>query len=369
MAAEDVTLGVEEEYQIIDPETRRLKPRSLPILHDAEAALGESVQPEFHASQIEIATPVCKSLTEVRQQLTDSRRALLEATARDGHRIVAAATHPFSHSHAQPITDKPRYLDMAQDYKALADELVIFGCHVHVGIADREDALVVLNRARPWLATLLALSASSPFWAGSDTGYASYRTELWVRWPMAGPPLSFASLAEHDALVQSLVKTGSISSETKIYWDVRLPKHVPTIEFRVADVCPTVDEAVMIAGLIQALVQTCHQQGQEDIMVPAIRHEVLRAAHWRAARYGLEGELVDPVAETSLPATEMVQRLLTLVRPALEASGDWSEVSGLVEKTLTHGNSAMRQRAVYARTGRLEDVVDLLTEETAQGVL
>ena len=208
---EEFTLGVEEEYQIIDPVTRQLRPREAAVLPDAQAALGERVTTEFHQSQIEIATPVCRTLADVRAQLTASRRAVIEAAARDGDWIAAAGTHPFSRAAAQPITEKPRYQDMAQDYQALAHELVIFGGHVHVGLDDQEAAIGVLNRARHWLAPLLALSANSPFWGGDDTGYASYRTELWVRWPMAGPPLPFASRAEFEATVQALVQSGSIS--------------------------------------------------------------------------------------------------------------------------------------------------------------
>ena len=368
MASEEFTLGVEEEYQIVDPETRRLRPRALPILHTAEKELGENVQPEFHASQIEIATPVCRTLADVRTQLTQSRRAVMDAAAKDGGRILSAGTHPISRSEDQPVTDKARYRDMAQDYQQLAQELVIFGCHVHVSLGDSDAAIGVLNRARPWLAALLALSASSPFWAGEDTGYASYRTELWVRWPMAGPPLHFESRAEHDALVQALAASGSISDETKIYWDVRIPKRVPTVEFRIADALPTVDEAVMLAGLVRGLVRTCYEQAMQDEAYTPPRPELLRAAHWRAARYGLEGELVDALAQQSVPAPQLVQSLLTLVRPALEETGDWDEVSALVAATLQGGNGAMRQRAVYEKSGRLEDVVDYLLAETGKGV-
>ncbi len=253
MPSQDFTLGVEEEYQIIDAETRQLRPREAEVLRRAKAALGENVQPEFHASQVEIATPVCRTLAEARVQVVGARRAVIDAARRDGNRLGAAGTHPFSDSDSQPITPKERYEGMAEQYQQLAHELVIFGCHIHVGLADPEMGVAVLNRARPWLAALLALSANSPFWKGQDTGYASYRTELWVRWPMAGPPLPFASRAEHDALVQALVDTGSISDRTKIYWDVRLPEKTPTIEFRVADVCLRVDETVMLAGLIRAL--------------------------------------------------------------------------------------------------------------------
>ncbi len=367
MPAQDFTLGVEEEYQIIDPQTRRLRPRAVQVLPDAEEALGENAQHEFHASQIEMATPVCLTLAEVRAQVVRARRALLDAAGRDGNRIGAAGTHPFSRSADQPVTPKPRYQDMAEQYQQLAHELVIFGCHVHVGLPDPEAGLAVMNRARHWLAPLVALCANSPFWEGADTGYASYRTELWVRWPMAGPPLPFASREEYDDLVQALVATGSISDASKIYWDIRLPQKTPTVEFRVADVCLRVDEAVLLAGLVRALARTCFNQAERDEAFLPARPELLRAAHWRAARYGLEGELIDVTAQRAVPAAELVQSLLAFVRPALEDAGDWDEVSALTTETLQGGNGAMRQRAVFAETNSPEAVVDYILEETARG--
>lgn len=367
MPAQDFTLGVEEEYQIIDAGTRQLRPRVKQVMRGAEKALGENVQPEFHASQIEIVTPVCRTLAEVRAQVVQARRAVIEAAERDGDRLGAAGTHPFSDSAAQKVTPKERYQSMAEMYQHLAHELVIFGCHVHVGLADPELGVGVMNRARNWLAPLLALSANSPFWKGEDTGYASYRTELWARWPMAGPPLPFESRAEHDALVQALVQTGSIGDATRIYWDMRLPEKVPTVEFRVADVCLRVDEAVMLAGLARGLACTCHAQAQRDEPFYPARPELLRAAHWRAARYGLEGELIQIAEQQAVPAPELVHALLDFVRPALEDAGDWEEVSTLVEETLARGNGAMRQRAVWEKTGRMEAVVDYITEETALG--
>ncbi len=366
--AEEWTLGVEEEYQIVDPGTRQLRPREAQVLPKAEARLGEQVTTEFHQSQIEIATPICETLTEVRAQLKHSRRAVIEAAGRDGGRIAAAGTHPFSRSDAQPVTDKPRYRDMADEYQALAHELVIFGCHVHVALEDREAAIGVLNRARHWLAPLLALSASSPFWDGQDTGYASYRTELWVRWPMAGPPGAFADRAEHDALVAALVQSGSISDPTKIYWDVRLPAKTPTLEFRVADVCPSLDDAVLLAGLARGLTRTFHAQATQNEPFTPARPELIRAAHWRAARYGLEGELMDIGAARLVPAPDLVHSLLALIHPALEETGDWGEVSALTEQVLQRGNGAARQRAAFARRGKMEDVVDFLLRETAEGV-
>lgn len=358
------SLGVEEEYQIVDPHTRALRARASRILRGARPALGEEVQPELHLSQIETASPVCASLAEVRAEVTRLRRELIEAAECEDSRIVAAGTHPFSRPEDQPITPKARYRKIHADYQALARDLVIFGCHVHVGIDDPEAAVQVLNRARVWLAPLLALSANSPFWQGEDTGYASFRTELWSQWPTAGQPGLFSSRAEYEELLQALVACGALEDATKIYWDIRLPQRIPTIEFRVTDVCATVDEAVMIAGLVRALVWSCYEEARRDTPYCGGRPELIRAAHWRAARYGLSAELVDVRGQRTVPARELVNELMESVRPGLEWAGDWDEVSALVRETLARGTGAARQREVYERYGRLEDVVDFLVAET-----
>ncbi len=234
---EDFTIGVEEEYQIINPETRELRQRAGRILPRAQRAVGDEVTNELYQSQIEIGTPVCRSLAEVRTELVRLRKGVIAAAERDGCRIAAAGTHPFSHWEDQAITPKPRYYGIAADFQQLAREQIIFGCHVHVGMTDREAAIQVMNRSRTWLAPLLAITGNSPFWLGIDTGYASYRTELFQRFPMAGAPYVLASRAEFDDVVASLVSTGSISDGSKIYWDVRPSSHFETIEFRVPDVC------------------------------------------------------------------------------------------------------------------------------------
>lgn len=366
-AEETFTLGVEEEYQIISAQTRELRPRAGRLLPDAQRTLGDEVQNELFLSQIEIATPVCETLNDVRADLVRSRRALIEAAQRDGDRIAAAGTHPFSHWDAQTVTPKKRYQGLAAGFQQIVRELIIFGCHVHVGLAERELAVPVMNRVRVWLAPLLALSANSPFWLGEDTGYASFRTELWSRFPMSGPPQLFENKAEHDRLVAALVATGAIADGTNIYWDVRIPERVPTIEFRAADVCLTVDEAVMIAGLTRALVRTAYEGAKRGAPFPAARQELLRAAQWRAARFGLGADLIDVAGERAVPARDLVHALLAHVRPALEALGDWDEVSTLVSDTLARGNGADRQRAVYARTGRIEDVAEFIAAETEKG--
>ena len=365
---EKYTLGVEEEYQIVDPETRALCPGGEGVLRRTAQTLGEEeVVPELRTSHIEALTPVCGTLSEVRAELLRLRRAVIEAAKKEGARIAAASTHPFSHWQEQPITPKRRYLELVERERQLAEEQVVFGFHVHVGLGNREAALQAINRARVWLAPLLALSANSPFWLGQDTGYASYRTQVWSRLPTAGPPAPFSSLAEHDALVEALVASGGAAEPTQVYWDIRLPEKLETVEIRVADACTRVDEAVMLAGLSRALVRTCHERAERGEPYPEARPELLRTAHWVASRYGLDAQLVDLEAQRAVPAREVIEALLAFTRPALEEHGDWEEVSTLTRETLERGNGARRQRRAYERAGRLEDVVDMLIEETGQG--
>jgi glutamate---cysteine ligase / carboxylate-amine ligase len=365
---EDYTLGVEEEYQVIDPETRALCPGAEDVLRRARRTLGEDrVVPELRASQLEVLTPVCRTLSEVRGELLRLRWGVIRAAEEAGVRIAAASTHPFSHWRDQPITAGERYEKILDRERRMAEEQVVFGFHVHVGLSDREAAVQTMNRARLWLAPLLALSANSPFWMGEDTGYASYRTQIWGWLPTAGPPGPFSSLAEHDALVESLVATGGAMEANQIYWDMRLPQKLETVEIRVCDVCSSIDEAVMLAGLCRALVRTCHKGAENEKPYPEVRPEILRAAHWVASRYGLGADLVDVEAGHLAPAKEVVEKLLAFTRRALEEHGDWKEVSVLVGDTLKRGNGAVRQCQVYERSGKLGDVVDALIEDTAKG--
>jgi carboxylate-amine ligase len=365
-AGDSFTLGVEEEYQLVDPASRELRSRAGRVLPVAERELGDRVHPELYRSQVEMNTPVCSTLAEVRDAVRQTRRALVGAAEREGLRLAAAGTHPFSHWRDQAVTPRRRYRNLAEDHRQVFREQVVFGCHVHVGIDDREAAIQTMNRVRPWLPALLALSANSPFWLGADTGYASFRTEVWNRWPMAGMPQPFASRAEYDALVEELVATGSLREPTKLYWDVRPSTQFETLEFRVADVCLDVDEAVMVAGLARALAFTCHQAAVRGDPDPAPRPELLRAAKWRAARHGLGADLVDVVGRRALPAPELVEVFLAAVRPGLEAGGDLEEVTELVRATVARGTGADRQRRALERAGRLEAVVDLVVEETAR---
>jgi len=365
---EDYTLGVEEEYQIIDPETRALCPGAEDVMRRARRTLGEErVVPELRASQLEVLTPVLRTLPEVRAELLRLRRGVIQAAQEEGVRIAAASTHPFSHWREQPITAGERYKKILERERRMAEEQVVFGFHVHVGLSDREAAVQTMNRAREWLALLLALSANSPFWLGEDMGYASYRTQIWGWLPTAGPPGRFSSLAEHDALIRALVATGGAMEANQVYWDMRLPQAFDTVEIRVCDVCTSIDEAVMLAGLCRALIRTCRERAEYGEPYPEARPEILRAAHWIASRYGLDEKLVDVEARHLTAAREVIEKLLIFVRPALEEHGDWEEVSALVDETLERGNGAVRQRQAYSRAGRLEDIIDVLVEDTAKG--
>ena len=365
--ADVFTIGVEEEFQIIDPQTYALDAGVEHILPRARKTLGDAVQYELILSQIEVATPICHTLMDVQAALTHQRHVLIDAAEQAGRKIAAAGTHPFSPWHEQPITPKERYQFLVRDFQRLIKEQVIFGCHVHIGLGDGEIALEVMNRARLWLSPLLALSANSPFLDGMDTRYASFRTGLWWTSPLSGPPPFFSSRNDHDTFIQALVTTKSVEDVSRIYWDIRLPERYETIEFRVMDVCMTVDETVMVAGLIRALVRTCCDAAHRNIPVPNVRAELLRVANWRAARYGLEDELVDVLAGCAVPAHDLIERFLTFLRPALEAEGDWEHISSLVARTLSHGNGATRQRNLYQRMRNMKDVVQYIIDETARG--
>jgi carboxylate-amine ligase len=365
MSTEGFTIGVEEEFLVVDAATRALRPDGPALLPAARDRLGEDVHPELHRSQLETNTPVGETLADMRAALTRLRAELADIVAAAGCRLAATGTHPFSSWTDDPVVN-PEYAIVEREYQQLAREQVICGGHVHVGVDDPELAIAVVNGVGPWLSPIVALAANSPFWGGRDTGYASYRTELWRRWPTAGTPGPFADRAEYDEVMEALFRTGSVDDAARIYWDVRPSAKFPTVEFRVADVGMTVDDTVMMAGLVRGLAVTTareHESGAGPA-APPVRPELLRAATWRAARYGLGGDLVDAVAGMALPAREMIRRFLERLRPALVDLGDWEHVSELVERTVVGGNGADRQRRVWAATGDQKAVVDSIVAAT-----
>src|SRR3989440_2916605 len=249
------TIGVEEEFLVVDAATGALKSDGPALLPAARDGLGDDVHPELHPSQLEITTPVGETLGDIRAELTRLRSELAATLADRGDRLAATGTHPFSDWTEDPEIN-PQYEVLERQYQQIAREQLICGGHVHVGIDDPELAIAVVNGVGPWLSPIVALAANSPFWGGRDTGYASYRTEMWRRWPTAGTPATFADRAEYEALVETLFRTRSIDDHARIYWDVRPSAVFPTVEFRVADVGMTVDDTVMMAGLVRALAVT-----------------------------------------------------------------------------------------------------------------
>ncbi len=360
MGKERFTIGVEEEFLVVDGATGVLRPEGPALLPAARERLGKAVHPELHSSQLEINTAVGKTLADVRADVERLRHGLATFVAERGYRLAATGTHPFSAWTDDPDVN-PKYEVVEEEYQHLAREQIICGVHVHVGIDDPEVAITVVNGAGPWLSPIVALAANSPFWSGRDTGYASYRTELWRRWPTAGTPGRFVDRADYESVVELLFHTGSIDDHARIYWDVRPSAKFPTVEFRVADVGLTVDDTVMVAGLVRGLAATV---AAEASPAHRVRPELLRAATWRAARYGIGGDLVDAEAGEAVPARELIGRFLDRIRAALVDLGDWEEVSDLVGRLLAEGTGADRQRRVHEETGDLRSVLDFVVEKT-----
>ncbi len=363
MSAE-VTVGVEEEFHLVDPR-RRLPAEGAERVVAAAAVLGLEIEPELQRSQVEVATSVCGTLTELRAQLVTQRRAALTAAATAGLAVVAAGSVPAALDLDGQPYPKRRYERMVADYAELGRQQLVCAMQTQVGVDDRELAVAALPLVGAWLPVLLALSASSPYFDGEDTGYASYRSMLWSRWPSAGPPLAFGSAAEYDAMVDGLIASGTVSDPGMVYFDVRPSARYPTLEVRVCDAVPLLDDAVTLAGLARALVLTAVRSaaGIGPAFTPP-RPELVRAASWRAARSGLADVLVDPRGTAARPAREVVRALLEHIGPALDELGDQAAVSAGVEAILRRGTSADRQRAA----GDPAAALDQLVEETRAGL-
>jgi carboxylate-amine ligase len=357
---EAATVGVEEEFHTVGLVTRQLTAEGGRVLEQLPA---RSFSAELHQSMVESNSSPHVRLADLAADIASLRRAAIDAALRCEVGIVAAGTVPLADPGTGKVTANPRYEHMSGEYRMLVSEQLICGTQVHVAVPDRDLAVAVAHRVTPWLPALLALSASSPFWQGTDTGYASYRTLVWRRWPTTRALGEFESAADYDRTVADLVRSGVITDPGMIYFDVRPSAHLPTLELRICDSCTSVRDVVLVAGLFRALVSR-----EADAILAgrpplSVRQELVEAETWRAARSGLEGDLVDPATASPMPAGQLIRQLLADLRPALEASGDWEHVTGLAEVSLGRGSSAARQRAAYARGG-LANVVDMLLEET-----
>ncbi|MER6029529.1 glutamate--cysteine ligase [Streptomyces sp. NPDC001851] len=354
-------IGVEEEFHIVEVETGLLVSRADTVLAELP---GRTFTTELQQATVESNSDVHTSLDGLYGDVIGTRRRLDAAATAHGLAVVATGTVPLARTADILPTPGHRYRRMVDEYRMIADEQLICGTHVHVDAPDRDLAVRVMCEVSPWLHVLLALSASSPFWLGADTGYASWRTMVWQRWPTSGPPGCFADAADYDAAVQCLVDSGVISDPGMIYYDIRPSAHQQTLELRICDACPRAETVVLIAGLFRALVSDAHERlGTTEVRACAGRHEWLRAAAWRAARSGLEGALIDPGSRHAAPAAQVVRSLLRRARPALEAAGDWHTVRELTERALATGSAAHRLR----RTAAQEDLLactDLAIAET-----
>lgn len=353
----DRTMGVEEELLLVDPISGIARPAGDDVVSaaggDDKGAGG--VQHELKREQVELGTRVHHSMVEMGEDLRGLRGRLAASAERHGLRLAALATSPLP---VRPtVTADDRYELMSRRFGMTAHELLCNGCHVHVAVDGIDEAVGVIDRLRPWLATLLALSANSPFWQGADSGYASYRQRVWSRWPSSGPSELFGSAQCYREAVEQMVSCGSAVDEGMAYLDVRASRQWPTVELRVFDVCLDVEDAVLLGGLARALVETAAWDWRAGRPAPPVRLEVLRAAAWRAGRFGLSGELVDPTTATTVAARTQVERLLAHATPALRAYGDLDAVAERLDGVLARGTGADAQRAAYARRQRLADVV------------
>ena len=353
-------VGVEEEFHLVDLATRRLTAQADKLTKQLPA---DGFSSELQRSVLEANSRPWIRLTDLADDVADLRQAAVAAAESLGLGIVAAGTVPLADPDTLQITSDPRYEHMRGEYRMLVREQLICGTQVHVDVADRDLAVAVAHRLAPWLPVLLAVSASSPFWLGTDTGYASYRTMIWRRWPTAGALYGFESAADYDQTITDLIRSGVITDSGMIYFDVRPSAHLPTLELRICDSCPRLEDVVLLAGLFRALVMRETAAAIAGRPPVPTRPELLQAATWRAARSGLEGDLVDPVTATPVPARRLVGQLLAGLRPALESAGDWELVAGLTRSALARGSSAARQRATRGRGG-LRHVVDMLVAET-----
>jgi carboxylate-amine ligase len=357
------TFGVEEEFHLVDPDSYRLT-RSPGL---AAAVLrqesGRHLHAEITTTQLESATDVCTGLADLRAELITTRAEAAGAAARAGVRILAASTHPFDSWQQQDITPAPRYQAMVDRWAGLALRQDICGCHVHVGVPDLGTAVAIMDRARPYLPVLLAMTGSSPFHDGVDTGHHSYRTMWWSRWPNTGIPEHLGSAERFDEVVAGMIASGVIADGSHLYWDLRPSSHLPTLEFRLADVCTAVDDVVLHAALVRSLVRVLAGRAERGEPCPRPRSEFLRAARWRAARYGLDGQLFDPLRRGLVPARIAVRRLLAELQEDLRGHDEWDIVVELVERLFERGTSASRQLRTWQRTGSRREVAAGIVRE------
>ena len=363
------TIGIEEEYQTIDPVTRDLRSHiDVEIIAKGKAILKESVKPEMHQSVIEVGTCVCKDIEQAREELIGLRRDMIRLAYSSGLRLAAGGTHPFADWRNQEIYPDQRYLDIVEDMKIVARANLIFGLHVHVGIEDRETAIHLMNAARYFLPHILALSTNSPFWLGMDTGLKSYRCKVFDKFPRTNIPDYFPSWGEYESFVNLLIQTRCIDNAKKIWWDIRPHPNFQTLEFRICDIPMRVEETLAIAALIQATVAKLYKLHAANQGFRLYRRALIMENKWRAVRYGLDGKLIDFGKRTEVPVRDLIYEYLHLVDDVVDELRSRREIN-YIHKILEMGTGADRQLRVFRETGDLSKVVDFMIAETETGVV
>ncbi|MBA3711253.1 MAG: carboxylate-amine ligase [Pyrinomonadaceae bacterium] len=364
---EQYTLGIEEEFQIVDPQTRELRSHVSEFLDEGRMLLGEQIKPEMIQSMIEVGTGICRNIQEARADITRLRAIISSLARKNGQVIVAASTHPISHWQDQTIFDDKRYQLLVEEIQMVARSLLIFGLHVHVGIADKERAIHIMNAARYFLPHVLALTTSSPFWLGHNTGLKSYRSEVFKKFPRTDIPDHFDSHSSFQRYVELLVKTGCIDDGKKIWWDVRPHPYFPTLEFRICDIPTRVDDTIAIAALFQAIVAKLDSLIEKNLGFRLYRRMLIQENKWRAVRWGLDGKMIDFGKQKEVPVRDLILELLEFVDDVLDELDSRKEVEH-IHTILERGTSADEQLRVYQETGSLPSVVDHLIQRTMENV-
>lgn len=377
-----LTLGVEEEYQIIDPTTRNLHSYISEFLsQDQKRPSKLDLKPELMQSQVEVGSHVCRNVKEVRQELVRLRREVFNMAEHNGLAIAAASTHPFARWEEQSITEGERYRELMDDMQGVARQLLIFGMHVHIGfggdLESKNLMIDIMNQARYFIPHLLALSTSSPFWHGRNSGLKSYRSVIFQAMPRTGIPHSFQSWGEYKSYERTLEMVGSFGKQdkrAKIWWDIRPHPVFDTLEFRISDICTRIEEAVCIAALFQAICAKLLKLRQQNMSWRQYRHMHISENKWRAVRYGIHGEMIDFGRQSSIPFHFLAEELLLLLDDVVDELGSREEVN-YVRTILKNGTSADRQLACYLKHGgddnsqeALQAVVDQLVNETKEGL-
>ncbi len=361
------TLGIEEEFQVVDPVTRELRSHMHQIVEGGKIVLKEQVKAEMHQSVVEVGTNICKDITEAREEVTYLRKMVAELAGKQGLQIAAAGTHPFSRWQDQLITDHPRYEEIIREMQDAARSNLIFGLHVHVGIADREIGIRLMNQARYFLPHIFALSTNSPFWEGRNTGFKSFRTKVFDKFPRTGIPDEFSSASEYDDYIKLLIKTNCMDNAKKVWWDIRLHPFFNTIEFRICDIPMRIEETISLAAIMQAIIAKLYKLMLDNLSFRVYSRALINENKWRAARYGLDGKLIDFGKEEEIETKVLIHELVDFVDDVVDGLGSRKEVENLFNM-IKDGTGADRQLAIFEKTGDLKDVVDYIVTETNIGL-